>query len=395
MMYFKRPRGFYDITGYDFQKFEDTCTKISNIVKSYGYDGISTPIVEDKKLFIDSSGSDSDIAKELYYISGDEYVLRPEGTAPVIRYIVENNISGVQKLYYYGPMFRHDNPQHGRQRQFHQFGIEFISPQSSSEYLCDFEIIEIAKQILDQIIGSDQYTLYVNSIGTIEERKVYIELLSQYFEKNKSKLHPSNVSRINSNPLRILDSKYDDRNIIEAAPKITNILSESSLISLKNILSKINNVYHNEYLVRGLDYYKGLVFECKPGNEFSQNTILGGGRYDNILNTNIYGVGFALGIERLLMIRQEIKKNNKIVVSMEDETGLFYLISEIRKKGIIVKTIYDSLKRNIKEANKEGVQYFLFLDKNDKSKIVIKDMNTSAEEIFYTSDIETIYNRII
>jgi len=329
-----------------FRKIESIFTKIA---KSYGYQEILLNFVEKEDLFIRTIGKNTDILskvffsllikyKEIYYLNPpsqnnpgeksenlkNKIVLRPEATASAMRFLLENpnilqNVKNKPlKIYYCGPMFRHDRPQKGRLRQFYQFGIEHIGTES---IISDSENIIMASEILNEL-GIKEYKLYINSIGNIEERRVYNEKLISYFENpiHFNKLSAESKQKVNlkQSLLRIFDSKHEcDLQISRNAPKIYDFLSDTSksrLSKISNILSNHNIKYEIDYsMVRGLEYYNDICYEFKAKHENlgpSQNTILGGGRYDNLAEMlgsrqEIKASGWAAGLNRILEIYNE------------------------------------------------------------------------------------------
>nr|CAG4711678.1 unnamed protein product [Naegleria fowleri] len=333
-----------------------------HVCKTFDYQFMQTPIVEERKLFERTLGTDTDIiSKEMFLLAardpseGNKLCLRPENTASVMRSIIENSLSYKQRIYYYGPMFRYERPQKGRQRQFHQFGVECLG---SDHYQSDLESLELAFQFLSGVLDgrTDLFTLEINSIGTLEEREAYqIELLKfirnnldlffREVEKSSSK-HPSSQEestkkvfafsqdtrdRIDmaikeNNPRRvwrILDSKQDEALIEDAIknhgmPQLQQFQSEQNRVRFENVLkglSWLNIPYEiNPSLIRGLDYYTHTTFEFKSTNIGAKSTILAGGRYDTLAKqlgspNTIPAVGWASGIERLTILMEEIEKN--------------------------------------------------------------------------------------
>lgn len=370
---YKNIKGVKDILCDEYNFRENIIDNIIKYIKQYGYKPVILPILEDKCLFLSD-----DLNKELYYVinkheKSDNIVLRPEGTASIIRMIMNHNIQE-QKFLYYGPMFRHDRPQKCRLREFYQLGIEYIG---SNSILSDLEMIKIASDILENV------TLHINTIGEINEREEYIKILREYFNDRKHELQcENNINRIDTNTLRILDSKYD-RNIIDEAPHIIDSLSNKSrdrFYSLLQILDQMNISYiHDHSLVRGLDYYCHSVFEFKSTKlDISQNTILAGGRYNNMLNSKLYGIGWALGVERLLENIDKVVNQNDIHAISIESIQLFNLFSLLKEKYNII-SMYNGMNKDIKKANKLNVKCFLFQDNQNENNIIIKDLHKSIQ----------------
>ena len=305
-------KGMNDILPADaplWELFENTA---ESVLKSYGYQKIVTPIVEETGLFARAIGAVTDIVeKEMYSftdsMNGDQLTLRPEGTAGVVRAVIEHNLAydGPKRLWYKGPMFRHERPQRGRYRQFFQFGAEAIGFSGPD---IDAELIMLCRRLWDDL-GLDNIRLELNSIGNADERQRHRADLIAYFEAHIDVLDAEAKRRLHTNPLRILDTKNPAmQDLVNAAPKLLDYLGGESLAhfeGLKKILDA-NNVQYtvNPRLVRGLDYYNRTVFEWVTDLLGSQGTVCAGGRYDPLIETfggkATPGIGFAMGIERLI-----------------------------------------------------------------------------------------------
>jgi histidyl-tRNA synthetase len=309
---FSAIKGMNDILPADaplWELFENTA---ESVLKSYGYQKIVTPIIEETGLFARAIGAVTDIVeKEMYSftdsMNGDALTLRPEGTAGVVRAVVEHNLAydGPKRLWYKGPMFRHERPQRGRYRQFFQFGAEAIGFSGPD---IDAELIMLCRRLWDDL-GLDEIRLELNSIGNAEERQRHRLDLIAYFEANHEQLDAEAQRRLHANPLRILDTKNPAmQDLVNGAPKLLDYLGGESLAhfeGLKTILDA-NNVQYtvNPRLVRGLDYYNRTVFEWVTDKLGAQGTVCAGGRYDPLIETfggkPTPGIGFAMGIERLV-----------------------------------------------------------------------------------------------
>ena len=296
------------------ESFEDT---IRAWLHGYGYTQIRTPIVESTDLFVRSIGEVTDIVeKEMYSfedrLNGERLTMRPEGTASCVRAVVEHNLlyNAPQRLWYMGPMFRHERPQKGRYRQFHQVGVEALGydgPDMDAEH-----IIMTAR--LWKLLGLQDVALEINTLGSSDARSRYRQRLIAYFEQHAAHLDEDAKRRLHSNPLRILDSKNPAlQTIIEAAPKLMDDLDDASRVhfeSLQSILKDAGIAYRiNTRLVRGLDYYNATVFEWVTTRLGAQGTVCAGGRYDSLIE-QIGGkpapaCGYAMGVERLLALMQE------------------------------------------------------------------------------------------
>lgn len=337
--FIKSPRGTKDILPENNKQWHNIENKAYNILKSYGYEEIRTPIFEETKLFERGIGEDTDVVnKEMYSFidqGNRELTLRPEGTAGVVRSLIENQLynNKINKLWYYGPMFRYERPQSGRQRQFHQLGIECIG---SNDPRADFEIIAIAWNLFSSL-GINELTIEVNSIGDAEDRKEYIKALTDFFKIHEDLLDEESIKRIYKNPLRILDSKNSNiENLVKRAPLLPNFLSKKSKQHFNQLCKYLNlsNIPYiiNPRLVRGLDYYTYTAFEIKAKNLGAQNTICGGGRYNNLIEQlggpSIPAVGCGIGIERLLLIcnEQEYIRPLDFIIILIDNTAKDYSI---------------------------------------------------------------------
>lgn len=326
-MRFQRVKGCYDIVpqSADFWKDPDIWSFIEKtffqLVEQYGFKEIRTPIFEHVEVFTRSVGSLSDIvSKEMYTFQdkgGRDLALRPELTAPFIRAYIENNLMQLkgQKFYYYGPCFRYDRAQKGRYRQFTQFGAEVVG---NKDPMADVEIIDLLNTLLESV-GVCNKELLLNSIGTFDTREKYQKALREYFAPHKNQLSEISQKRLEKNPLRILDSKEEqDIQLAAKAPSILDFLSQESqehFIKIQEGLDQLNIPYViSPKMVRGLDYYENTVFEFSAASDASrQSTIAAGGRYDGLMSAldgpSQPGVGFAMGIERVLLNISEEKKS--------------------------------------------------------------------------------------
>lgn len=311
-------KGMNDILPQDshlWQLFENTA---QSVVQSYGFQQIRTPIVEDTALFKRAIGAVTDIVeKEMYSftdsMNGDQLTLRPEGTAGAVRAVIEHNLvyEGPKRVWYTGPMFRHERPQRGRYRQFYQFGCEAVGFTGPD---VDAEMIMLCRRLWDDL-GLENIRLELNSIGDAEERARHRVDLIAYLESHEALLDAEAKRRLHSNPLRILDTKNPAmQDMVNGAPKLLDYLGEESLAHFNGVRKILdhNNIPYviNPRLVRGLDYYNRTVFEWVTDSLGSQGTVCAGGRYDPLIAS--FGgkptpaVGFAMGIERLLELMKEV-----------------------------------------------------------------------------------------
>jgi histidyl-tRNA synthetase len=401
---FQSVKGFYDILP-EFtplwQKLEDTARLV---LSQYGYRNIRMPIVESTDLFIRSVGEHTDIVeKEMYSwedtLNGDRLTLRPEGTAGCVRAVVEHSLTynGPQRLWYTGPMFRHENVQKGRQRQFHQIGVEafgFDGPDVDAE-----QIILLAR--LWRALGISDVELQLNSIGDAEERAEFRKSLIAYFEQHVDLLDEDAKRRLHSNPLRILDSKNPRmQEMIEGAPKLMDCLGDETrqhFVGLCKQLDASGIQYKlNSRLVRGLDYYNRTVFEWVTTKLGSQGTIAGGGRYDSLVQRlggeSTPACGFGIGLERVFLLMQEydVKAEFKphaylVNVGEEAEAQSMVIAEQLRDAGlsVVVHAGGGSFKSQMKKADRSGATFALILgdDEVKENLIAIKPMVGGGEQI--------------
>ena len=356
--------------------------KIATVFSNYGFDEIRTPILERTELFLRGLGEVTDIVeKEMYSfedrLNGKTYSLRPENTAAVVRASVQHSLTynEPRKLWYYGPMFRHERPQAGRYRQFFQFGVEMLGYDS---FESEVELILMCNAVWRSIglDGNLQPQLKLNSIGTSEERASYVQALGEFFQKHIRILDDENLKRLKRNPLRILDSKSDNLvNLKNEAPKITGFLGNASKAHFENLLSVLDD-HRISYevdlkLVRGLDYYNSTVFEWKVGGFGAQDTVCGGGRYDALVpllgGAHTGACGFAIGMERLVEVFEANSREQEetLVDLYFAHTGrdgkliAIKLAEKVRKAGISVKVdLTDaSLKAQVKRAFRNNAEF--------------------------------------
>ena len=400
---FQSIKGFYDIlpeaTPLWF-KLEDTAKRI---LSHYGYNNIRMPIVEITDLFVRSVGEHTDIVeKEMYAwedkLNGDKLTLRPEGTAGCVRAVIENNLTynGPQRLWYSGAMFRHENVQKGRQRQFHQIGCEafgFESAEVDAE-----QIVLLAK--LWRELGIVDVELQINSIGDADERLAYRQTLIAYFEQHADLLDEDAKRRLHTNPLRILDSKNARMHAMcEAAPKLMDTLGEASRThfeKLCHLLQSVGIAYTiNHRLVRGLDYYNRTVFEWVTTKLGAQGTIAGGGRYDALVErlggNATPACGFAIGLERVFLLMQEygvtaINSPDIYLVNVGElaEKQAFSAAESMRSAGysVVLNVGGGSFKSQMKRADRSGARYAAILgdDEAISGDISLKPLLQAGEQ---------------
>ncbi len=398
---FQSIKGFYDIlpeaTPLWF-KLEDTARRV---LAQYGYKNIRMPLVEPTELFVRSVGEHTDIVeKEMYAwedaLNGDKLTLRPEGTAGCVRAVVEHNLTynGPQRLWYSGAMFRHENVQKGRQRQFHQIGVEafgFDTPEVDAE-----QIVLLAR--LWRELGILDVELQINSIGDAHERAEYRNVLIKYFEQHADLLDEDAKRRLHANPLRILDTKNPRmQEICEAAPKLIDCLGDETRAHFEGLckrLAEAGVAYKiNPRLVRGLDYYNRTVFEWVTTKLGAQGTIAGGGRYDTLVErlggNATPACGFGIGLERVFLLMQEYGVTaadgpDVYLVNVGDlaEAAAFGIAEQLRNANVqvVLHAGGGSFKSQMKKADRSLARYALILgdDEVNNGQVTLKPMQFDA-----------------
>ena len=380
------------------QWFEAT---VRSVLGRYGYQNLLTPIVEPTALFVRGLGEVTDIVeKEMYSfvdsMNGDKLTLRPEATAGIVRAMIEHNAlyNGPLRIWTMGPMFRHEKPQKGRYRQFNQLDVEalgFAGPD------VDAEMILIVRTLWRELglVEGKHVRLELNSLGQPEERRAHRDALVAYFEQHKDVLDADSKRRLHSNPLRILDTKNPAmQSTVEAAPQLIDFLGEASMAhfnAVRAILDAAGLEYRvNPRLVRGMDYYNLTVFEWVTDQLGSQGTVCGGGRYDGLIEQlggkPAPAVGFGLGIERLLLLIQELALPvpsaaplaYAIVTSMTSAPQVMLVLEQLRSAGVsvLMHAGGGSMKAQFKRADASGARYALIFgeDEMTRSEVSLKDL---------------------
>ena len=404
-------RGMHDVLPADSPQWQTFESAVARIMKQYGYSEIRTPVVESTDLFCRSIGEITDIVeKEMYTFedrNGDMLTLRPEGTASCVRAGIQHGIlhNQIQRLWYLGPMFRHERPQKGRYRQFHQFGVEVFGIADAD---IDAELILMTARLW-RALGLKDIELQLNTLGNNEVRQQYRTVLVEYFSKYKEKLDQDSLRRLDSNPLRILDSKNPElAEIIADAPSMLHYLDEESeqhFSRLCSILEAAGVSYTvNPRLVRGLDYYCKTVFEWVTTSLGAQGTVCAGGRYDGLVEQlggrATPAAGFAMGIERLLALMQEQRadlgvQDIDIYFIMQGEqagqTGL--LLAESLRDAVPELQLLSncgggSFKSQMKKADKSGARFALILGESElaENTVAIKPLRTDAVQMTIAQD---------
>jgi len=398
-------RGMNDLLPKDSDLWVFVERTIADLFISYGYKNIRTPVVEKTDTFCRAIGQATDIVeKEMYSwheTNGDSLSLRPEGTAGCVRMMIEHNLprEGIQKVFYQGAMFRHERPQKGRYRQFHQVGLEVFGAPNAK---VDAELMMITHSLW-QKLGLKNVTLEINTLGSSEARESYREILVEYFSAHKDQLDEDSLRRLETNPLRILDSKNKDMQaLINHAPKLMEHLDEESaqhFDQFKDYLNILNiDFVINTRLVRGLDYYNRSVFEWTTTDLGAQGTICAGGRYDGLVEKMggkpTPAVGLAIGLERLILLLEEQKiaiTNQQLaiyIITPNEQAQLKSMqIANTLHEAIAGAIIYNditlgSFKSQFKKADKAGADFALILGEEElnNNQVSIKPLKSQEQQ---------------
>ncbi len=399
-------RGMHDILPEQTPLWQKVEEIIRSVLDSYGYREIRLPIVEKTELFKRSIGEVTDIVeKEMYTFedrNGDSLTLRPEGTAGCLRACLEHGLlhNQVHRLWYLGPMFRHERPQKGRYRQFYQLGIETYGMEGPD---IDAEIILLSHRLWKKLGILDSLELQLNSLGTTEERLNYRDKLVDYFNQHLDELDEDSLRRLETNPLRILDSKNPDmKPMLEQAPALMDYLGEDSLNHFKSLTAYLDSLgiryVINTRLVRGLDYYGKTVFEWVTDQLGAQGTICAGGRYDGLIEQlggrQNYAIGFALGMERLLSLvemQEDFAVDSQVdiyMIRMGDKAEKFamqvaeLLRDQVHGLKVMMHCGSGSFKSQFKKADKSGAEYAVIIgdDEASNNAVSLKPLRTDEEQ---------------
>jgi histidyl-tRNA synthetase len=403
---YRGPKGTYDVYpgGREPHERPELWTWVEGIAhdffRRYNYTEVRLPVFEEAQLFIRSVGEASDIVRKEMFVfhdkGGRELALRPEGTAGAVRAYVEHGLYKLAqpvKIWYFGPMFRHERQQKGRYRQHVQIGAEVLG---SADPLVDVEVISLLYAI-HQALGVRDEIVYLNNLGDLETRKRYVPELRNYLKEHESELDPDSVSRIETNPLRTFDSK--DKNtqaLLAEAPRIGDFLSEEAteyFDSVKEGLEAVGVPYAiDERLVRGLDYYTLTVFEAKSAALGAQDTVGGGGRYNGLVEElggpDLPGIGFGSGVERILLAANAPEEGPKLdvfFVTLVPESSLpaFRLAGALRAEGLSCDLDYAdrSAKGQFKQADRLGARYAVVIGEEELAAGIcsLRDMKTGDQ----------------
>ncbi|MDD5321400.1 MAG: histidine--tRNA ligase [Methylococcales bacterium] len=399
-------RGMHDVLPEQTPLWQYAEQMIREVLGAYGYSEIRLPIVEKTELFKRSIGEVTDIVeKEMYTFddrNGDSLTLRPEGTAGCLRACLEHGLlnNQVHRLWYYGPMYRHERPQKGRYRQFFQLGVETYGMAGPD---IDAELILIMDRLWRKLGIRDKVRLQLNSLGAIAERLVYRESLVSYFQEHLDELDEDSLRRLETNPLRILDTKNPAmQQLVANAPEFTAYLGDESLEHFRTLTATLDDLgisYEiNSRLVRGLDYYSKTVFEWVTDELGSQDTVCAGGRYDGLIEQlggrANYAVGFAMGIERLLAL---IETSANVPVTRTVDVYMIRVGETAEREGLRFAEVVrneapglklqvncggGSFKSQFKKADKSGAEYAVILgeDEVNRGEVSVKSLRHQQEQ---------------
>lgn len=398
-------RGMKDLFGQDFANHDFIIETAKAISKLYGYEGASTPVLEYTKVFDRTLGDASDVvSKEMYSFldkSDESVALRPEFTAGIMRAFISNGLQQnlPLKLFSYGPLFRYDRPQAGRQRQFHQINCEYLG---SNDPYSDAEVIKLAAHMLEELGILKSVTLEVNSLGCKNSRQNYQNALSEYFKKYQAELSEDSKRRLEkNNPLRILDSKSEqDKKISANAPFVADYYTMESKVYFEQVLNYLDilNVSYtvNPRLARGLDYYCHTAFEFTTDKLGAQSGVLGGGRYDYLCKLmggpDVPGIGFAAGIERIVLLMNKSHKKIApvyvIPIGSESVDYTIKIVDQLRMNMIpVMLELNGKVQKRMERALKDNAEYIVFAGeeevKNNNYKLKIlasKEERVMAKE---------------
>lgn len=391
-------RGTHDLIGDEARAQLAIVAAARDVADRYGYGPMSTPIFEFTDVFQRTLGDTSDIVtKEMYTFEdkgGDSLTLRPEGTAGIARAVISGGLRNALplKCFYNGPMFRHERPQKGRLRQFHQIGVELVGVAEPSG---DVEVIALGADILDALGILSETTLELNTLGDSESRVAYRDALVDYFTGHADKLSDDSRERLQRNPLRILDSKNEgDRAVINDAPVFDDYLSDDAQAFFDAVCSGLDTIgityTLNPRLVRGLDYYSHTAFEFTTQALGAQGTVLAGGRYDGLIETMggpaTPGVGWAAGVERLaMMLGEPVQPTRAIALVGMGEGGereTVRLARELRRAGLTIELLYKGgVKRGLKRADRINAAAAVLIgdDELAKGTVTVRDLDSGEQ----------------
>lgn len=404
-------RGTRDLMADDMRRHKAVIERARSVSALYGFDEVITPIFEFTEVFTRTIGETSDIvSKEMYAFerSGDQICLRPEGTAGICRAFLSNGL--VQQVpfraFYAGPMFRYERPQKGRQRQFHQFGVELLGVDNPR---ADVEVLSLASHTLDLCGLKDRVRLEINTLGDAESRMAYRDALQSWLMRYRGDLSEDSKIRLDKNPLRILDSKDEgDRKLIADAPGLADYLNDASRRFFDDVqggLARHNiTAVVNRRLVRGLDYYCHTAFEFVTDDLGAQGTVLAGGRYDGLIETmggpSTPGVGWAAGVERLAMMIADVPSCPRPLAvipaspAMDEEAER--LVSRLRHAGFAVDIAFSgTMKKRMKRANTVNACAALIVGEDEQVRggVTVRDLDSGEQALVPLTGLEDVLAR--
>ena len=407
----KTIRGMPDLYDEDIERIalvENTCLKV---FKSFNYKEFRTPIIENKSLFQRSAGETSDIVqKEVYEFQDrneETLCLRPEGTAGLVRALITNGLISeeIKKFFYIGPMFRYERPQKGRKRQFFQAGVELVGEGSSKS---DVEVLLIAKTILEKL--GVEYCLEINYLGGEESLNLYRAYLREFLQANKESFDEKLYARLQRNPVRAIDSKDEKiREVIKNAKDITNFLKEDEKLAFAETIEALDMLQVeykiNTKLVRGMDYYTGTVFEFTVDSLGAQNAVIGGGRYDNLIEElggrKLPAIGFALGIDRLSEIVAMQNNNNDIFIGCAETKSIKfaqYVGNKLRlnNSDLVIENYLGNanVSKQLKKANSLGFKFVIIIGQEEQNTKIfkVKDLQEDKELTLNEKELLEFFN---
>jgi histidyl-tRNA synthetase len=398
-------RGTHDLLPDDARRHRHVEDTAFQVARRYGYGEIVTPIFEFTEVFARTLGETSDVVtKEMYTFSmkeGESITLRPEGTAGVARAFISNGLaqSLPLKLFYRGPMFRHERPQKGRQRQFHQVGVEFLGV---ADPLADVEVVSMGWRFLEALGLGGKIALELNTLGDSESREAYRSALIAYLDPFRAALSEDSRNRLDKNPLRVLDSKDEgDRKIVAGAPLMTDCLTPGARDYFAQLCQGLTAMgvpfTLNPRLVRGLDYYCHTAFEFTTTQLGAQGTVLAGGRYDGLIGQMggpaTPGIGWAAGVERLSMLVGEVPVADRpvAIVPMGNAAQAMVLADRLRQAGIVVDLGFSgNMKKRMARADKAGARAVVILGEDEMARgaVTLRNLDDGSQTEVALDDLE-------
>ena len=401
-MTFRAPKGTDDILPPASRAWRRLLLTWEDWAARYGYDLVLTPLFEATEVFARGVGEGTEVVQKQMYTftdgGGRSLTLRPEGTAPVVRAFLEAGAHGIMKLAYSGPMFRYERPQAGRRRQFYQVGVEYLG---SREAAADAEVIELGYRFLTEA-GMSDLSVQLNSIGDRECRPAYLDVLKAYLDRHREVLCEDSLLRLETNPMRVLDCKVCAPKLSDAPSPVEHLCAACAahFDEVRAILGELGVPFEEApHLVRGLDYYERTAFEYVATDlEAAQNAVGGGGRYDGLAELlggkPVPGVGFALGLDRLMLTLGDVKEPHPLdlylVVAGERRREALRFTSELRRLGIRADLDLEdrSVKAQFRAANRRGASGVLVVgDEWTEGRVVAKDLTTGRQEVIDVGEV--------